>query len=291
MKANDPYSFSDRSEKSACSSGSKQQRNKGKKVFTEKLMEVLSLEETSHAITWLPNGKVFEVVNRTKLVEDVLPRFFQQTRFDSFDRKLRRWGFKRVIRGSSALLFHHPMFRRDEPVRCKTMRSTYMESLGNSATDPQTAKSDTASFVSRGRRRSSATISVGVSELELDSEESEEGEGKPTASCLEKKTPPFTEENITEEQDQIISNLKTPATLEHQRLLYIPNQSRIAQMEAHSAALRKETLEYFHNQVSFDCNLPAQNNAYPSLLQDSMQTCDAVSLFSSTHLPNEVTLF
>jgi len=117
-------------------------------------MEVLSQDDSSHAITWLPNGKMFEVINPTKLVEDILPRFFQQTKFDSFDRKLRRWGFKRVMRGSSALIYHHPMFLRDEPEKCKFVRSTYMESQESNATETQTAKSGKASTV-HGHRSSS----------------------------------------------------------------------------------------------------------------------------------------
>jgi len=120
-------------------------------------MEALSQSDLSHAIAWLPNGKMFEVTSPTKLVEDILPRFFQETKFESFDRKLRRWGFKRVMKGSSELIYHHPMFLRDDPEICKLMRSTYMTSQNNASTELKTAKLKTKSTVSCGRLRSSAS--------------------------------------------------------------------------------------------------------------------------------------
>lgn len=97
--------------------------------FAERLMEVLSNDHISDIMTWLPDGKTFAIIQPAKLVSDILPQFFQEAKLCSFDRKLRRWGFKRAVRGSKTMIFYHELFLRDRPELCRLMQSKYMEAI------------------------------------------------------------------------------------------------------------------------------------------------------------------
>jgi hypothetical protein len=49
-------------------------------------------------IAWLPDGKSFVVVDKRKVAMELLPQFsFPRAKFESFVRKLYRWGFKQTI--------------------------------------------------------------------------------------------------------------------------------------------------------------------------------------------------
>jgi len=98
------------------------------KTFPEILMDVLSAPESRGLIEWLPGGASFVVLEPFDLASDVLPRYFKrsQCQYESFVRKLNRWGFRRVggakhsNRDSGA--YYHELFVRDRPELCKRMR-------------------------------------------------------------------------------------------------------------------------------------------------------------------------
>jgi hypothetical protein len=50
----------------------------------------------SSLLCWAPNGEYFTINDQEKLSKHVLKIFFKDSKFDSFLRKLYRWGFKRV---------------------------------------------------------------------------------------------------------------------------------------------------------------------------------------------------
>lgn len=52
-----------------------------------------------HIVSWLADGCSFKVHNQDEFVTDILPLFFNQTKYKSFQRQLNLWGFKRVIDG------------------------------------------------------------------------------------------------------------------------------------------------------------------------------------------------
>jgi len=134
----------------------------------------------------------------------------------------------------------------------------------------------------------STAISIGANESLLD-EESEKIDEKLPLPCYQKT--PLTKENITallQEGDEAVAHLKDPNTLEYQRLLYFQSQSI---NEAHTAALKKDALEYYHKKTPSDFNLQPLNSAYPTFLHSEMQQCDAATPFSNPHLPDEVTTY
>lgn len=84
--------------------------------FPETLMEILSNEHDS--ICWLSNNRGFIIKNKDKFADDVLPRYFKGSKYSSFTRKLKRWGFSRLPGAAAAgsTVYAHDKFRRDEPV-------------------------------------------------------------------------------------------------------------------------------------------------------------------------------
>lgn len=64
------------------------------------LKEILSDADNQDAISWLPHGKAFLVLDRKLFVQKVLPRYLgKATKYTSFTRKLSRWNFVRVGSG------------------------------------------------------------------------------------------------------------------------------------------------------------------------------------------------
>ena len=47
------------------------------------------------AITWLPHGRAFTIIDKDKFMAEIAPLYFSQTQFRSFLRQLGLWGFTR----------------------------------------------------------------------------------------------------------------------------------------------------------------------------------------------------
>jgi len=66
--------------------------------FPSKLFAMLQLAGTSSsggAVSWLPHGYAFRILDEDRFVEEVVPMFFGLTKIRSFYRQLSLWGFKR----------------------------------------------------------------------------------------------------------------------------------------------------------------------------------------------------
>jgi len=90
--------------------------------FPLKLIDVLSNKEHSDIISWLSHGRGFMIYKTKQFVTTVMPKYFKQTKFPSFTRKLSRWGFKRVQRGPEVGVYYHALFKRDNPRLCLQIR-------------------------------------------------------------------------------------------------------------------------------------------------------------------------
>jgi len=93
-------------------------------TFPERLMELIKDGDSEEDnIYWTSNGDSFRI--RTKRFnDDVLRIHFQATKFESFVRKLNRWGFKRVHDEnlpSGTIAYKHPMFQKGKPELLKNM--------------------------------------------------------------------------------------------------------------------------------------------------------------------------
>lgn len=90
-------------------------------TFPQRLMDILSNDQVNDVVTWLPHGKAFIIYKKKKFAAEILPKFFKQSKFTSFTRKLNRWGFTRVTRGPETGSYFHKYFLRDQPRLCMQM--------------------------------------------------------------------------------------------------------------------------------------------------------------------------
>ena len=63
-------------------------------LFPAKLHKILSTSDYVHIIRWKPHGRAWAVVNKDLFTSVVLPRFFNHSKFESFNRSVNGWGFK-----------------------------------------------------------------------------------------------------------------------------------------------------------------------------------------------------
>jgi hypothetical protein len=104
------------------------------------LMEMINWSESEKAdkegvslsICWAPDGRYFTINDHEKLSKHVLKRFFKDSKFDSFQRKLYRWGFKQVPskrdssrRRQGNVSFYADGFERDGSSSCTKLKVRY----------------------------------------------------------------------------------------------------------------------------------------------------------------------
>jgi hypothetical protein len=75
------------------------------------LLEQTEQKGLESIISWTTNGRAFRVNNPTDL-SSVLPFFFQQTKYRSFQRQLIHWSFHKIRCGADRGAFFHPFFVR-----------------------------------------------------------------------------------------------------------------------------------------------------------------------------------
>jgi hypothetical protein len=109
-----------------------------KESFPQRLINMLSNEEHSDVIAWLPHGKAFRIHKQKRFINEVFPNYFKKSMFSSFVRKLSRWGFNRVSRGPEVGSYYHPLFLRDNKALCyqiKPLNNNNASSVDNKATN------------------------------------------------------------------------------------------------------------------------------------------------------------
>ena len=83
-------------------------------LFPCKLHDMIEYaEQKGHeeVISWTSNGRAFNV-NNSDLLVMLLPRFFGQTKYASFQRQLHLWSFEKVREGPNRGSMAHPFFIR-----------------------------------------------------------------------------------------------------------------------------------------------------------------------------------
>lgn len=97
----------------------------------------------SHIVEWLPHGRSFVVRDRERFVKEIMPRFFKQTKYASFQRQLNLYGFQRIERkGPDHKSYYHRDFLRDSPQLVESMtrtqfRGSPVSAVGTSFTMPE----------------------------------------------------------------------------------------------------------------------------------------------------------
>ena len=95
-------------------------------IFPMKLHELLddTSATTRSCITWMPDGKMWKVLDTVNLEGNVLNRYFRHCKYTSFNRQVNLWGFTRVIKSNNGTngCYHHPLFIRGQREMCLKMK-------------------------------------------------------------------------------------------------------------------------------------------------------------------------
>mmetsp|Transcript_27448 Transcript_27448/g.42063 ORF Transcript_27448/g.42063 Transcript_27448/m.42063 type:complete len:367 (+) Transcript_27448:93-1193(+) len=86
------------------------------------LEQIDSVEpELSGIVSWLPHGRSFLVHKPKEFANSVLPRFFQQKKYASFQRQLNLYGFSRITQGADRGSYYHEYFLRAKKFLCRSI--------------------------------------------------------------------------------------------------------------------------------------------------------------------------
>lgn len=77
-----------------------------------KLNVILSDPETQHIISWMPHGRSWRIHKPHTFEQQVMPKYFKHTKWNSFIRLVNAWGFRRMVKGSDRGAYYHELFLR-----------------------------------------------------------------------------------------------------------------------------------------------------------------------------------
>jgi hypothetical protein len=86
------------------------------------MLDSVETEGLDSIVSWLPDNSGFKVHCPDAFVAQVMPHFFNQSKYKSFQRQLNIWGFQRVQGGPGAGSYRHHSFVRGIPSRCCEMK-------------------------------------------------------------------------------------------------------------------------------------------------------------------------
>jgi len=90
-------------------------------LYYQQLMDILNSDEDPNIITWLPRGCGFVILNKTRFSDEVLPKYFKESKYTSFTRRMNRWRFTIQTHGHQKSAYFHPKFDRNDPELCHGM--------------------------------------------------------------------------------------------------------------------------------------------------------------------------
>jgi hypothetical protein len=104
--------------------------------FPEKLHNMLEHiahyePELSSIISWQPHGRCFLVKDAKAFGANVLPRFFEQKKYASFQRQLNLYGFSRLTKGADRGSYYHELFLRSKKILCRGIQRMKVKGTGS----------------------------------------------------------------------------------------------------------------------------------------------------------------
>lgn len=85
------------------------------------ILEQVKERGQTHIISWRPHGRAFSVYDPKLFVRDIMPHYFNQTKFASFQRQLNIYGFQRISSGIDKGSYYHSLFLQGQPLLCRSM--------------------------------------------------------------------------------------------------------------------------------------------------------------------------
>lgn len=109
--------------------------------FPEKLHQMLDYSEKNglHEIVgFFPHGRAFAIHKPAQFVNNIMPKFFKQSRFTSFQRQVNLYGFRRLSQGPDSGGYYHELFLKGRPGLCINMKRTKVKGVTKSKNEPDT---------------------------------------------------------------------------------------------------------------------------------------------------------
>jgi HSF-type DNA-binding len=97
-----------------------------------RILERLESESSYDIISWLPHGQAFKVHDVNRFVNELMKKFFHQTKYSSFQRQLHMYNFQRITskQNKDKGSYHHPSFIRGAPDKAASMQRTRVNGKG-----------------------------------------------------------------------------------------------------------------------------------------------------------------
>ena len=249
----------------------------GKKLVN-KIHNILAEPSYSSIISWNDAGNAFIIYDVDAFVSTVMPMHFQNSKFDSFIRRMRRWGFRVKnkkprqssfeSRLSDAMEFSSEYFIRDRPDLWPMMKDERMNTKQFEFLDHVTTK--TSGVVESDLKRFAEVMPSLESNLPLPVHYPRQ----PSASLLTSQQPnyqqmmPSFENSLSPVHYPQSSNLKPQEQPEY--LLKMPPLERTQHYpQAHSNLNTPQEQEYLQQMSSFERNQPLPMN-YPPMSSNLM---------------------
>lgn len=96
----------------------------------QRILDKLEAEGNTNILSWLPHGRAFIVHETDRFVREVLPQYFNQSKYSSFQRQCHMYHFTRITQGRDKGAYHHPNFQRGKPELSMTMQRTRVNGKG-----------------------------------------------------------------------------------------------------------------------------------------------------------------
>jgi len=106
------------------------------------MLEAADKEGLTDIVSWQPHGRAFCVHNTQRFVDQIMPRFFQQHKYSSFQRQLNLYGFMRLTRkGPDHGGYYHELFLRGKVFLCASIqrirvKGTLIRTTSSPETEP-----------------------------------------------------------------------------------------------------------------------------------------------------------
>ena len=101
--------------------------------FPSKLYDMLNeieKENRTHIVSWQPHGRCFVVHDQKLFIQDVMPKYFLQKKYASFQRQLNLYGFSRLTKGCDKGGYYHELFLRGKRFLTASIQRTKVKGTG-----------------------------------------------------------------------------------------------------------------------------------------------------------------
>jgi hypothetical protein len=116
-------------------------RNRGgvSEPFPEKLhrmLDTVEREGLSEVVGFFSHGRAFAIHKQKRFINDIMPRFFRQSKLTSFQRQLNLYGFRRLSQGPDNGGYYHELFLKGRPGLCVNMKRVKVKGDLKARRDP-----------------------------------------------------------------------------------------------------------------------------------------------------------